>query len=253
MVTVEGEPRVGVQLSPDHRAPEWPHGTPQQIHLDLWVEDFPAAHEHVIALGARVLKEARGNTAGDDYQVYADPAGHPFCLCFLVGDGSYPGAGMNVPSVISVRVRRSHAFASRCVGSVFDRLRPPGNITRAFQPHSVCSTQAGEIQVDLGARAVFPHATMNAQLMLGRRGGDLVLECNGDVIGSGGAPSRSAGARLGEVDLVEAVEASRATQTRTSGMRRYRVRRGSRVGSDRQCHPSVSTSTAESICPTPRR
>jgi catechol 2,3-dioxygenase-like lactoylglutathione lyase family enzyme len=85
MVMVDGEPRVGVQLSPDHRAPEWPHGTPQQIHLDLWVEDFPAAHERVIALGARVLKEAKGNTSGDDYQVYADPAGHPFCLCFLVG------------------------------------------------------------------------------------------------------------------------------------------------------------------------
>jgi hypothetical protein len=22
--------------------------------------------------------------------VYADPAGHPFCLCFLVGDARYP-------------------------------------------------------------------------------------------------------------------------------------------------------------------
>jgi hypothetical protein len=36
-------------------------------------------------LGARVLREAQGNTSGDDFQVYADPAGHPFCLCFLVG------------------------------------------------------------------------------------------------------------------------------------------------------------------------
>jgi predicted enzyme related to lactoylglutathione lyase len=91
MVTVGGEPRVGVQLAPDHRAPEWPHGTPQQIHLDLWVEDFPAAHEQVMALGARVLKEANGNTVGDDFQVYADPAGHPFCLCFLVGGRSESG------------------------------------------------------------------------------------------------------------------------------------------------------------------
>jgi predicted enzyme related to lactoylglutathione lyase len=90
MVIVDGEPRVGVQLAPDHRAPEWPHGTPQQVHLDLWVEDFPAAHEQVMALGARVLKEAEGCTSGDDFQVYADPAGHPFCLCFLVGDRSYP-------------------------------------------------------------------------------------------------------------------------------------------------------------------
>lgn len=85
MVTVDGEPRVGVQLVPDHVAPDWPNGTPpQQIHLDLWVDDFPTAHEAVTALGARVLKKANGNTSGDDFQVYADPAGHPFCLCWLV-------------------------------------------------------------------------------------------------------------------------------------------------------------------------
>ena len=90
MVIVDGEPRVGVQLSPNHRQPEWPHGTPQQIHLDLWVEDFAAAHEKVMSLGARVLKESQGNTKGDDFQVYADPAGHPFCLCYLVGGAKYP-------------------------------------------------------------------------------------------------------------------------------------------------------------------
>ena len=88
MVTVDGEPRVGVQLAPGHVAPDWPHGTPQQIHLDLWVDDFPAAHEHVMALGARVLQEAHGNTSGDDFQVYADPAGHPFCLCWVIQNAS---------------------------------------------------------------------------------------------------------------------------------------------------------------------
>jgi hypothetical protein len=37
MVIVEGEPRVGVQLAPNHVPPDWPDGTPeQQIHLDLW-------------------------------------------------------------------------------------------------------------------------------------------------------------------------------------------------------------------------
>jgi predicted enzyme related to lactoylglutathione lyase len=65
--------------------PEWPDGpTKQQIHLDLWVEDFAEAHEHVTALGAKVLKPAEGNTYGEDFQVYADPAGHPFCLCWLL-------------------------------------------------------------------------------------------------------------------------------------------------------------------------
>jgi catechol 2,3-dioxygenase-like lactoylglutathione lyase family enzyme len=88
MVTVDGEPRVGVQLAPGHVPPEWPHGTPQQIHLDLWVDDFPAAHEHVMALGARLLQAAHGNTSGDDFQVYADPAGHPFCLCWVIQNAS---------------------------------------------------------------------------------------------------------------------------------------------------------------------
>jgi catechol 2,3-dioxygenase-like lactoylglutathione lyase family enzyme len=92
MVTVDGEPRVGVQHAPGHVAPDWPDGTPpQQIHLDLWVEDFASAHQEVMRLGARVLKEAQGNTVGDDFQVYADPAGHPFCLCWLVGEGQAAG------------------------------------------------------------------------------------------------------------------------------------------------------------------
>jgi catechol 2,3-dioxygenase-like lactoylglutathione lyase family enzyme len=79
LVAVDGEPRVGVQFAPDHVPPVWPDGEPpQQIHLDLWVEDFAAAHDEVLRLGARVLRPAQGATAGDDFQVYADPAGHPF-------------------------------------------------------------------------------------------------------------------------------------------------------------------------------
>jgi hypothetical protein len=83
MVEVDGEPRIGVQLAPNHKQPEWPDGTQQQIHLDLWVDDFPAAHDLVMSLGAKVLKEAAGGDAPDDFQVYADPAGHPFCLCWV--------------------------------------------------------------------------------------------------------------------------------------------------------------------------
>lgn len=85
MVMVDGEPRVGVQLAPDHVPPDWPHGTPkQQIHLDLWVDDFEVAHDNVMSLGARVLQEAASDSdAPDNFQVYADPAGHPFCLCWI--------------------------------------------------------------------------------------------------------------------------------------------------------------------------
>jgi predicted enzyme related to lactoylglutathione lyase len=84
MVMVDGAPRVGVQLAPNHVPPDWPDGTPpQQIHLDLWVEDFVAAHDRVMSLGARVLKRAEDVDSDDNFQVYADPAGHPFCLCWV--------------------------------------------------------------------------------------------------------------------------------------------------------------------------
>jgi predicted enzyme related to lactoylglutathione lyase len=84
MVLVDGEPRVGVQLAPDHVPPDWPDGTPeQQIHLDLWVEDFGQAHDRVMSLGATVLKPAGNVASPDNFQVYADPAGHPFCLCWM--------------------------------------------------------------------------------------------------------------------------------------------------------------------------
>jgi catechol 2,3-dioxygenase-like lactoylglutathione lyase family enzyme len=62
---------LAFQRAPDHEPPDWPDPAhPQQLHLDVMVEDVAAAGPRVVALGARHL-------AGD---VYADPAGHPFCL-----------------------------------------------------------------------------------------------------------------------------------------------------------------------------
>ncbi|MGD9703156.1 MAG: VOC family protein [Acidimicrobiia bacterium] len=81
-VYVAGEPRIGVQLAPDHLPPDWPHGTPQQMHLDVYVDDIRAAHDEAMSLGARLLKPADDIESADGFQVYADPAGHPFCLCW---------------------------------------------------------------------------------------------------------------------------------------------------------------------------
>jgi predicted enzyme related to lactoylglutathione lyase len=81
-VLVDGDARIGVQLAPDHVPPDWPDGAPQQIHLDLWVDDLEAAHEEAISLGARLLQAAEDSEAADGFQVYADPAGHPFCFCW---------------------------------------------------------------------------------------------------------------------------------------------------------------------------
>jgi hypothetical protein len=78
----DGVWRVGVQLAPNHVEPDWPSGSPeQQIHLDLWVDDPQTAHEEVMDLGARPLGD-RTQTAADGFWVYADPAGHPFCICW---------------------------------------------------------------------------------------------------------------------------------------------------------------------------
>lgn len=79
----DGVPRIGVQFAPDHVPPEWPGGAQQQqLHLDLWVSDFAAAHDEVMGLGAKLLQAAPDLTVDEGFQVYADPAGHPFCLCW---------------------------------------------------------------------------------------------------------------------------------------------------------------------------
>jgi hypothetical protein len=71
---------IGVQLAPNHVPPDWPDGNPQQVHVDLHVDDPAAAHEKSLASGARLLKAAADLAAPEGHQVYADPAGHPFCI-----------------------------------------------------------------------------------------------------------------------------------------------------------------------------
>jgi hypothetical protein len=81
VIDAAGEWRIGVQLAPNHVPPDWPHGSPeQQVHLDLHVEEPRAAHEEAIGLGARLLQSASDFDAAEGHQVYADPAGHPFCI-----------------------------------------------------------------------------------------------------------------------------------------------------------------------------
>ncbi|MFF0148266.1 hypothetical protein ATK36_2895 [Amycolatopsis sulphurea] len=77
LVNPTGGPRLEFLWVPDYRAPEWPSAEkPQQAHLDLEVTDLEAAHERVLGLGAKLLDDSP-----ETFRVYADPAGHPFCLC----------------------------------------------------------------------------------------------------------------------------------------------------------------------------
>jgi predicted enzyme related to lactoylglutathione lyase len=70
---------LAFQEAPGFVPPKWPapdHS--QQFHIDLTVEDLDAAEADVLALGAKALDaDDRSRT----FRVYADPAGHPFCLC----------------------------------------------------------------------------------------------------------------------------------------------------------------------------
>jgi len=78
-----GSSRIGFQ--PVAALPEatWPEGPiPQQLHLDLMVgskELLEDHHRRALSLGARVLQD-RSDDSQEPLRVYADPAGHPFCL-----------------------------------------------------------------------------------------------------------------------------------------------------------------------------
>ena len=76
---------LGFQRATDHRPPTWPDSAvPQQMHLDVMVDDVEAAAPRVLALGATRL---------DGAGVFADPAGHPFCLIPRPGWASPVGQG----------------------------------------------------------------------------------------------------------------------------------------------------------------
>ncbi|MGC1183924.1 MAG: VOC family protein [Candidatus Dormiibacterota bacterium] len=86
-----GAARIAFQQVAVLPAATWPEGPyPQQLHLDLTVatlSDLQAQHTRALALGARLLSD-RSDDPDEPLRVYADPAGHPFCI-FVV---SPPGA-----------------------------------------------------------------------------------------------------------------------------------------------------------------
>lgn len=66
------------QRSADYRPSAWPDpARPQQFHMDFGVVDLDRAQEQVLAMGATVLDDGSERRS---WRVYADPAGHPFCL-----------------------------------------------------------------------------------------------------------------------------------------------------------------------------
>ncbi len=78
---------MAFQQVPELPEPTWPDSTqPQQMHLDMTVPtvaDLEVQHERALSLGARLLYD-RTDDPEEPLRVYADPAGHPFCI-FVAG------------------------------------------------------------------------------------------------------------------------------------------------------------------------
>ncbi len=75
LIACDGKSVMFQQVS-GYNPPRWPDPAyPQQAHLDIIVDDLDAGEARALELGA-----SRLNGGGERFQVFADPAGHPFCL-----------------------------------------------------------------------------------------------------------------------------------------------------------------------------
>ena len=69
---------LSFQKVDDFTPPQWPRqDVPQQMHIDVVVDDLDTAEAAVLELGATKHEHQPGTT----FRVFLDPAGHPFCLC----------------------------------------------------------------------------------------------------------------------------------------------------------------------------
>ena len=88
-----GEARLAVQHVGELPRTTWPDpGVPQQLHLDMTVADsaqLAEQRDRALSLGASILSD-RSTDPEEELYVFADPAGHPFCI-FVSSD--HPGGG----------------------------------------------------------------------------------------------------------------------------------------------------------------
>ena len=69
---------LSFQQVDSYSPPAWPgQDAPQQMHLDVIVDDLDVGEREVVALGAT----RHEHQPGERFRVFLDPAGHPFCLC----------------------------------------------------------------------------------------------------------------------------------------------------------------------------
>jgi catechol 2,3-dioxygenase-like lactoylglutathione lyase family enzyme len=74
-ITGDGKSVLFQQVT-GYNPPRWPDPAyPQQAHLDIIVDDLDPGEARALQLGA-----SRLSGGGKTFRVFADPAGHPFCL-----------------------------------------------------------------------------------------------------------------------------------------------------------------------------
>jgi catechol 2,3-dioxygenase-like lactoylglutathione lyase family enzyme len=79
----DGIAQLSVQRVAELPAATWPEpGVPQQLHLDMTVAtvaELATQGDRALALGAQLLQD-RSADPDEPLYVFADPAGHPFCI-----------------------------------------------------------------------------------------------------------------------------------------------------------------------------
>jgi hypothetical protein len=88
LTDADGTRVLAFQQVTDLSPASWPDNIrhPQQLHLDTTVAsaaELDAAGERALALGARLLLDRSGDPEEEQLRVYADPAGHPFCIIVM--------------------------------------------------------------------------------------------------------------------------------------------------------------------------
>ncbi|WP_250907078.1 VOC family protein [Nonomuraea sp. NEAU-A123] len=75
LIAGDGKNLMFQQIS-EYNPPQWPDPAhPQQAHLDILVDDLVPGEVRALELGA-----SRLDAGGERFRVFADPAGHTFCL-----------------------------------------------------------------------------------------------------------------------------------------------------------------------------
>lgn len=74
--------KIAFQKVDNFSPPQWPgQDHPQQLHIDVWVQDLDAAEKEAVRLGAVKHEHQPDGASSTNFRVFLDPAGHPFCLC----------------------------------------------------------------------------------------------------------------------------------------------------------------------------